>query len=80
MIIIINHTIIGACYLDFPDDILKQTVNSDKILPATLCPPPPLLFPDPHSIQKAAVAIKNASKPLVIVGKGKAEKSLAIVI
>ncbi|KAK7571911.1 hypothetical protein V9T40_014383 [Parthenolecanium corni] len=62
----------GACYLDFPDDILKQTVNSDKILPATLCPPPPLLFPDPHSIQKAAVAIKNASKPLVIVGKGAA--------
>lgn len=73
----INHSIAGACYLDFPDDILKQNVSSDKILPATVCPPPPLLFPDPQSIQKAAAAIRNASRPLVIVGKGKPDKLLA---
>lgn len=59
------------CYLDFTDDILKQTVFSSKIVPVKIYPSPPLIFPDIQNIKNAVAIIKSAKKPLIIIGKGK---------
>lgn len=61
---------LGACYLDFPGNLLSQTVLSRRIVPVKTCPSPPLTYPAPEYINKAAQAIRNAKRPLIIVGKG----------
>lgn len=63
--------LIGACYLDFPANILGGYIARSSVIPAPLCPPPPTVWPSPQSVQQAAEALKKASRPLVIVGKGK---------
>lgn len=62
----------GACYLDFPANMLSGSVPRSSVIPAPLCPPPPHVWPSPQLIQQAVQALKNASRPLVIVGKGAA--------
>ena len=61
----------GATYVDFPGDLLRERTirNSIKLGPKVFLPPPissPLAF----DIEKAAQFLKDATKPLVIVGKG----------
>ena len=61
----------GATYVDFPGDLLKRRIlrGSINLGPKTLLPPP-VSCPIKYDIERAAQCLKNASKPLVIIGKG----------
>lgn len=62
----------GACYLDFPGNILQGRVDSDRIVKTYISPEPPLAFPNPKQLSEAAELLMKAKRPLVIVGKGAA--------
>lgn len=62
----------GACYLDFPGNLLAGSINSSRIVQTYLHPEPPLAFPDPKYITEAAQILLSAKRPLVIIGKGAA--------
>lgn len=62
----------GACYLDFPGNILQGRIDSDKIVTTYLHPEPPLAFPNPKQISEAVELLMTAKRPLVIIGKGAA--------
>ncbi|XP_055319908.1 2-hydroxyacyl-CoA lyase 1 [Sitodiplosis mosellana] len=62
----------GVSYLDFPGNVLRATVSNDAIFDEYTHPKPPLCYPDAESVQKAVELLKNAKRPLVIVGKGAA--------
>jgi 2-hydroxyacyl-CoA lyase 1 len=60
----------GAAYLDAPDDILTAEIDESTIKASpTVGEPPRTLAPD-ESVRAAIAALKTASNPLVIVGKG----------
>jgi 2-hydroxyacyl-CoA lyase 1 len=62
----------GATYLDMPDDIIKGTVDEDKLAMPPKCPEPPRMQAMSEDIDKALAALQSAEKPLVVVGKGMA--------
>lgn len=62
----------GACYLDFPGNVLQGRIDSDKIVRTYVHPEAPLAFPNPQLISEAAKLLKGAKRPLVIIGKGAA--------
>uniref|UniRef100_A0A1B6F1Z5 2-hydroxyacyl-CoA lyase n=2 Tax=Cuerna arida TaxID=1464854 RepID=A0A1B6F1Z5_9HEMI len=62
----------GACYLDFPANLLTARIERGSISNPLPCPPPPVLWPAPPLIKQAVAAIKKSARPLVIVGKGAA--------
>lgn len=62
----------GACYLDFPGNILQSTVSEDKIVKSYVHPEPPVPFPNPKDILYAIETLISAKRPLVIIGKGAA--------
>ena len=62
----------GACYLDFPGNILQGRIESSKIVTTYVSPEAPLAFPNPKLITEAAQLLMNAKRPLVIIGKGAA--------
>ncbi|CAH2000618.1 unnamed protein product [Acanthoscelides obtectus] len=62
----------GAAYLDFPANILSGRVEESSVSPYYGPTPPPLIYPNPSDIQTAVDLITQASRPLVIVGKGAA--------
>ena len=60
----------GASYLDVADDVLTASIDeSDVRLTPTVGEPPRTLAPE-ESVRAALSALKSASNPLVIVGKG----------
>lgn len=60
----------GASYLDAPDDVLTATIDEADIqLAPTVGEPPRTLAPE-ETVREALSALKSASSPLVIVGKG----------
>ena len=60
----------GSSYLDAPDDVLTDSINEADIRMApTVGDPPRTMAPD-ESVRAAISALKSASNPLVIVGKG----------
>lgn len=62
----------GACYLDFPGNILQSRVSVEKIVSTYAHPEPPLAYPNPKEIIKAVDALTSAKRPLIIIGKGSA--------
>ncbi len=62
----------GASYLDLPDDILTAPVDEEKVEPGMIVGEPPRTMAPEDSIRGAIDALKSASNPLVIVGKGMA--------
>eukprot|EP01065_Artemidia_motanka_P022391 TRINITY_DN26586_c0_g1_i1.p1 TRINITY_DN26586_c0_g1~~TRINITY_DN26586_c0_g1_i1.p1 ORF type:complete len:586 (+),score=182.88 TRINITY_DN26586_c0_g1_i1:68-1759(+) len=62
----------GAVYLDFPGDILRNKVAADDVPFPPRCPDPPRPVAAPAAIQDAVSLLKQAKRPLVIVGKGAA--------
>ncbi|KAG5680975.1 hypothetical protein PVAND_010449 [Polypedilum vanderplanki] len=62
----------GACYLDFPGNILQSRISVDKIVNSYAHPEPPFVFPNPKDVIRAVDALMNAKRPLIIIGKGSA--------
>uniref|UniRef100_A0A1B6DJS5 2-hydroxyacyl-CoA lyase n=1 Tax=Clastoptera arizonana TaxID=38151 RepID=A0A1B6DJS5_9HEMI len=62
----------GACYLDFPANLLTARTTQESIDNILPCPPPPSVWPDPSHVALAADVIMRAKRPLVIIGKGAA--------
>ncbi|XP_038205031.1 2-hydroxyacyl-CoA lyase 1 isoform X1 [Arvicola amphibius] len=62
----------GACYVDIPADlvILQENVNSIKY--KECCLPSPVSMADTPAVCMAASVIRNAKRPLLIIGKGAA--------
>ncbi|KAJ1354522.1 hypothetical protein KIN20_038398 [Parelaphostrongylus tenuis] len=63
----------GAVYIDIPGNLVLSSVEEDKIaaLPK-ISLPPPVSLPPVQLVHNAIELIKEAQKPLVIVGKGAA--------
>lgn len=64
----------GAAYLDLPGNILQCKVLESSVLQRTATggAPTPKCFPDESKIAEAINLLRNAKRPLVIVGKGAA--------
>ncbi|KAK6732867.1 hypothetical protein RB195_016939 [Necator americanus] len=63
----------GAVYIDMPGNLVLSTMEEDQIPSVPKVPlPPPVCLPPLSIVRRAAVTIKQAQKPLVIVGKGAA--------
>lgn len=61
----------GVSYLDFPGNLLLS--NTTAAIPDQYAhPSPPLIYPDHDAVTEAVNLLKNAKRPLVIVGKGSA--------
>ena len=62
----------GASYLDMPDDIITGKVDELRVEEPVRCPDPPRTQAMPEDVDKALNLLRNAERPLVIVGKGMA--------
>ncbi|CAB4023711.1 2-hydroxyacyl- lyase 1, partial [Paramuricea clavata] len=68
----------GVSYIDIPGDMVLGTTDNISVTPASL--PPPKALAEPSAIQQALNVLKEAKRPLVIIGKGagygRAEKEI----
>ncbi len=62
----------GAAYLDLPDDMITGSVDESEVAFPPRCPEPPRSLADPAAVSRAAEVLRDAERPLVIVGKGAA--------
>ncbi|CAH1789299.1 unnamed protein product [Owenia fusiformis] len=63
----------GACYLDFPGNIIAgKKIPRSSIITRPKVPFPPRTFGDPDDIKSAVELLTHAKNPLVIIGKGAA--------
>ncbi|XP_006083736.1 2-hydroxyacyl-CoA lyase 1 isoform X1 [Myotis lucifugus] len=62
----------GACYIDIPADFVNLQVNVNSIKYVECCMPPPISMAETSAVQMAASVIRNAKRPLLIIGKGAA--------
>tara|TARA_Y100001934_G_scaffold275553_1_gene370228 strand:+ start:11994 stop:13652 length:1659 start_codon:yes stop_codon:yes gene_type:complete len=62
----------GACYLDFPDDIITGECELDDILQVGRVPEPPRTIAPSENIEAALDLLESAERPLALVGKGMA--------
>ncbi|XP_028926552.1 2-hydroxyacyl-CoA lyase 1 [Ornithorhynchus anatinus] len=62
----------GACYVDIPGDFVNHYVAVSSIKYVECCLPPPISMADASAISEAATIIRNAKRPLLIIGKGAA--------
>uniref|UniRef100_A0A673SY15 2-hydroxyacyl-CoA lyase n=1 Tax=Suricata suricatta TaxID=37032 RepID=A0A673SY15_SURSU len=62
----------GACYVDIPADFVNLEVNVNSIKFMERCLPPPVSMAETSAVCAAASVIRNAKKPLLIIGKGAA--------
>ncbi|XP_058585823.1 2-hydroxyacyl-CoA lyase 1 isoform X2 [Neofelis nebulosa] len=62
----------GACYVDIPADFVNLQVNVNSVRYMECCMPPPVSMAETSAICMAATVIRNAKKPLLIIGKGAA--------
>ena len=61
----------GPAYIDFPTDLLGETLPPNLALKEFFEPrQPPVLEPDPEAVARAVDAIWGAERPLVIGGRG----------
>ncbi|KAH7962555.1 hypothetical protein HPB52_016893 [Rhipicephalus sanguineus] len=70
----------GATYIDLPGNMIMAEVPEESVPEVAKCPDPPRTLADPPNVVQALSLLKNAKKPLIIVGKGaayaRAEKSV----
>jgi 2-hydroxyacyl-CoA lyase 1 len=62
----------GASYLDMPDDIITGKVDEAQVLEAARVADPPRTQAMPDDVEKALNVMREAERPLVIIGKGMA--------
>ena len=67
----------GAVYLDLPNDIITGAVEEDSTAFKPRCAEPPRPQADPAEIARALTALRQAKRPLVVVGKGAAYSDAA---
>ena len=61
----------GPAYIDFPTDLLRETISAAEFDAAWLpSRRPTRLAPDPEEIAAAAATLRVARRPLVIAGRG----------
>lgn len=60
----------GATYLDLPGDMILQEVAEDTVTEVPRCLDPPRTLADLPNVSQALSLLKEAKKPLVVVGKG----------
>jgi len=61
----------GPAYIEFPTDVLRQSVPADLVLDDWMTSKPPRRpMPEPALVAEAAAAIRAARRPLVISGRG----------
>jgi oxalyl-CoA decarboxylase len=64
----------GGVYLDFPAKLFAQVIDAEagaKSLVKVIDPAPPQI-PAPEAVKRALEVLKNAKRPLIILGKGAA--------
>ncbi len=64
----------GAVYIDFPDDTVAQTLSQSEAdrLMWTATAPAPAMVPARKSIDAALALLRQAERPLMVIGKGAA--------
>ena len=62
----------GAVYLDLPGDLLFGRIDAEEVASAPRCPDPPRAVADPEAVRRALEVLRQAERPLVIIGKGTA--------
>ncbi len=62
----------GATYLDFPDDMITGSCDTDTVAPVAKCPEPPRTMAMPQDIEHALDVLQSAQRPLVLIGQGMA--------
>uniref|UniRef100_A0A671UP97 2-hydroxyacyl-CoA lyase n=1 Tax=Sparus aurata TaxID=8175 RepID=A0A671UP97_SPAAU len=62
----------GACYVDIAGDMVNAKVDRSKVRVLSCCPTPPVSVADQGAITEAISVLKEAKRPLVIIGKGAA--------
>lgn len=62
----------GACYVDIPADFVSLHVNAKSVKYTECCLPPPVSLAETSAVYTAVSLIRNAKKPLLIIGKGAA--------
>ena len=62
----------GATYLDMPDDIITAKIDESRVDEPARCPDPPRTQAMPDDVERALDVLRDAERPLVIVGKGMA--------
>ena len=62
----------GATYLDFPDDFLSAQIEEADVSIPERCPEPPRPQAASTDVRRAIDVLRNAERPLVILGKGAA--------
>ncbi|KAL1430103.1 hypothetical protein MTO96_015579 [Rhipicephalus appendiculatus] len=62
----------GATYIDLPGNMIMAEVPEESVPEVAKCPDPPRTLADPPNVVQALSLLKNAKKPLIIVGKGAA--------
>lgn len=61
----------GPVYVEFPTDVLRETVHPNLVLDEHLRPTPRRCIPpDPADVRRAAEIIASAERPLVVTGRG----------
>ena len=62
----------GATYLDFPDDFLSAQIEESEVSIPERCPDAPRPQAASADVQRAIDVLRQAERPLVIIGKGAA--------
>lgn len=62
----------GPTYLELPGNLVTNRIAANQITQFQRCPDPPLTLADPECVVKATKCLKNATRPLIVIGKGAA--------
>jgi 2-hydroxyacyl-CoA lyase 1 len=62
----------GAAYLDFPDDMITGSCDTDTVDEVRKCPDPPRTMAMPQDIEHALDVLQSAQRPLLLIGQGMA--------
>jgi 2-hydroxyacyl-CoA lyase 1 len=62
----------GATYLDFPDDMITGSCDTDTVDEVRRCPDPPRTMAMPQDIEHALDVLQSAQRPLALIGQGMA--------
>ncbi|KAJ8288093.1 hypothetical protein COCON_G00007520 [Conger conger] len=62
----------ASCYIDISGDMVNARVDRDTVRFVSCCPPPPVSLAEPTAITEAVSVLREAKRPLLIIGKGAA--------